>query len=124
MLGLSRSECSARSAPGRRQDFPAGPGGAGWLGGARGGGAPRRSAGASAAARSASRRSSSFSQISLRVGKAGTACHSNSTGVLLTMAIVAACSQSATSVPVNVAPTITPRCSSTTIRAVPGVPIP
>ena len=46
------------------------------------------------------------------------------TGVSLTVVMVAACSQSATSVPVNVAPTITPRRSSTTIRAVPEVPAP
>jgi len=57
---------------------------------------------------SVSRSSSSFSQISLRVGKAGTASHSSSIGVSATIAIVAACSQSATSLPVNVAPTITP----------------
>ena len=87
-------------------------------------GCSSRLAGVIAGPRAASRRSSSFSQISLRVGKAGTACHSTSIGVLLMIAIVAACSHSATSVPVNVAPTITPCCSSTTIRAVPGVPAP
>ena len=71
----------------------------------------------------ASRCSSSLSQISLqagKAGKAGTACHSSSTGVLLMIAIVAACSPSAMSMPVNVAPTITPRYSSTMIRAFPA----
>ena len=68
--------------------------------------------------------SSSFSQISLRVGNAGTASQSVAIGTSATIAIVAACSQSATSLPVNVAPTITPRASSTTIRAVPAVPRP
>jgi hypothetical protein len=54
-------------------------------------------------------------------GKRGTASHRRSTGISPTSAIVAACNQSATSVPVNVAPTITPRSSSTTSREVPGV---
>ncbi len=44
---------------------------------------------------------------------------SRSSGTSPTTAIVAACSHSATSGPVNVAPTITPRSSSTTSRDVP-----
>ena len=63
---------------------------------------------------------SSLSQISLRVGKLGTACQSRSSGTSPTIAIVAAWTNSATSAPVNVAPTRTRRSSSTTIRAVPG----
>src|ERR1700759_1173155 len=63
--------------------------------------------------------SSIRSQISLTVGKAGTACHSRFSGTSPTTAIVAACSSSATSGPTSVKPTITCRSSSTTIRARP-----
>ena len=47
-----------------------------------------------------------------------------SSGTSPTTAIVAACSVSAISTPVNVAPTTTPRTSSTTSRDVPGAPRP
>ena len=56
-------------------------------------------------------------RITVRVGKLGTACHRRSIGTSPTIAIVAAWTNSATSAPVNVAPTRTRRFSSTTIRA-------
>ena len=59
------------------------------------------------------------SHTSLIVGYDGTACHRRSTGTSPTIAIVAACSSSATSGPTNVAPTSTPRSVSITARAAP-----
>jgi hypothetical protein len=53
--------------------------------------------------------SSSRSHTSLRVGKAGTACQSVSSGTSPTIAMVAACSSSPAPGPTNVAPTITRR---------------
>src|SRR3954452_8380489 len=64
--------------------------------------------------------SSSRNQISLRVGKAGTAWRSRATGTSPTTAIVAACRKSAISAPTNVAPTTTPRPRSITRRLVPA----
>ncbi len=64
--------------------------------------------------------SSRRSHASLTVGKAGTACQSRSTGTSPTIAIVAACSSSATSWPTKVAPMTVPACASTTIRAWPS----
>jgi hypothetical protein len=61
-----------------------------------------------------------YSQTSLRVGKAGTAWKRRSSGTSATTAIVAACRNYAISGPVNVAPTASPRSSSTTSRAVPA----
>ena len=68
--------------------------------------------------------SSSFSHSSLRVGKHGTACQRSSSVTSPITAMVAACSASAISGPVKVAPTMTRRSSSTTMRAVPGAPRP
>ena len=66
----------------------------------------------------------SLSQISDLVGKAGVAWRRRSTGTSPTIAIVAACRKSTTSDPVIVAPTSTPRRSSTRKRLVPGAPRP
>src|ERR1700754_2489747 len=60
--------------------------------------------------------------VELRVGKAGTACHSRSSGTSAVMAMVAACSSSATSGPTRVKPTSTFLSSSTTMRACPSYP--
>ena len=61
-------------------------------------------------------------QISLIVGKGGTACQRRSRGTSPTIAIVAACNKSATSDPTNVIPTNTLRSSSTTAFALPVYP--
>src|SRR5215210_7583044 len=60
-----------------------------------------------------------LSQISLRVGNDGVACHSRPIGTSPTTAIVAAWMKSATSAPVIVAPTMTSRSLSTSSRDVP-----
>ena len=62
----------------------------------------------------------SFSQISDRVGNAGTAWRRRVTGTSPTIAIVAAWMKSATSAPVIVAPTIRSVSLSTSSREVPG----
>src|ERR1019366_2773585 len=68
--------------------------------------------------------SSRRSHTSLTVGNDGTACQSVSTGTRPAIATVAECSNSCVAGPVNVAPTITRRDSSTRICDVPLMPSP
>src|SRR5438094_608781 len=63
-------------------------------------------------------------QTSLRVGKDGIAWATRSSGTSPTIAIVAACRDSAISEPVIVAPTMTSRSESITRRVVPTAPRP